>query len=460
MARLVIVSNRVSLPGERISRAGGLAVGLREALRKHGGVWFGWSGVVSEEPPAAPKIVEAGKTVFATVDLTRKDHDEYYSGYANSSLWPLFHYRVGLIEFRRAAFEGYQRVNAMMARMLKPLLNPDDLVWVHDYHLIPFAAELRKLGVANRVGFFLHTPFPPAQVLVALPAHEALMEAMCSFDLVGFQTANDVRAFSDYIVHDANGRFLADGTFTAFGRTARAAAFPIGIDADQFTTLAREAANANETTRLKSSLVGRDLIIGVDRLDYSKGLPNRFEAFERMLERWPEHRAKVTFLQIAPPSRSDVAQYRALRRQLESAAGRINGKYAEFDWQPIRYLNKSFARGQLAGFLRIGRVGLITPLRDGMNLVAKEYVAAQNPENPGVLVLSRFAGAARELDTALIVNPYDIEDIAEALHHALVMPLVERIERWRAMDRVVRRNTISTWREGFIATLSALPAAA
>ncbi len=460
MARLVIVSNRVSLPGERISRAGGLAVGLREALRKYGGVWFGWSGVVSEEPAAAPKIVEAGKTVFATVDLTRKDHDEYYSGYANSSLWPLFHYRVGLIEFRRDAFEGYQRVNAMMARMLKPLLKLDDLIWVHDYHLIPFAAELRKQGVVNRIGFFLHTPFPPAQVLVALPAHEALMEAMCSFDLVGFQTTNDVRAFSDYIVHEAQGRFLPDGSFSAFGHAARAAAFPIGIDADQFTTLAREAANASETTRLKSSLVGRDLIIGVDRLDYSKGLPNRLDAFERMLERWPEHRAKVTLLQIAPPSRTDVAQYRALRRQLESAAGRINGKYAEFDWQPIRYLNKSFARGQLAGFFRISRVGLVTPLRDGMNLVAKEYVAAQNPENPGVLVLSRFAGAARELDAALIVNPYDVDDIAEALHHALVMPLDERIQRWRAMDRVVRRNTIVTWREGFIAALSALPAAA
>jgi trehalose 6-phosphate synthase len=457
LARLVIVSNRVSLPSERAARAGGLAVGMREALRRYGGVWFGWSGEIAEAPSETPQLQNVGKVTYATVDLSRQDFDEYYNGYANSTLWPLLHYRSGLIEFHRTEFEGYLRVNQRMARALAPLLKPDDIVWVHDYHLIPLGAELRALGVTNKIGFFLHVPFPATEMLVALPRHAQLVEALCRYDLVGFQTENDLRAFRDYIVVEAHGQLLSGFALTAFGHELRAGFFPIGIDTDEFASIATATENSPDAQRLKESLVGRNLIIGVDRLDYSKGLVKRCEAFETLLATKPEHRSRVTFMQIAPPSRSDVAQYKALRRELERAAGRINGKYAEFDWMPIRYLNRSFNRTTLAGFYRHARIGFVTPLRDGMNLVAKEYVAAQDPKDPGVLVLSRFAGAARELTSALIVNPLDTDHVAQALDRALTMSLEERQARWQKMMAVIRANTITVWRERFLSTLQACP---
>lgn len=453
MARLVIVSNRVTMPSDRSGSTGGLAVGIRDALRKHSGVWFGWSGKTADATAEAPRIEQFGRVTYATIDLGRVDLEQYYNGYANSTLWPLLHYRLGLIEFTREVFGGYLRVNAAMARALAPLLRPDDLIWVHDYHLIPLGAELRSLGVANRIGFFLHTPFPAPAVLEALPRYDTLLEAMSAYDLVGFQTDHDLRAFRDCVVHLSGGRLLEDDGIAAFGRVARAATFPIGIDPEEFASAAVGTASSLEAERLRASLVGRALIIGVDRLDYSKGLPNRFEAFGQLLARSPEWRGRMTFMQIAPRSRSDVRQYRELRRHLEQVAGRINGRFAEPDWTPLRYLNKGFPRRTLASFYRIARVGLVTPLRDGMNLVAKEYVAAQDPADPGALVLSRFAGAARELTSALLVNPFDIDEIADTMQRALAMPRAERIERWEAMMDALRANSIATWRDRFIAAL-------
>ncbi|MBA3495468.1 MAG: alpha,alpha-trehalose-phosphate synthase (UDP-forming) [Gammaproteobacteria bacterium] len=459
MAKLVIVSNRVILPRERSARAGGLALGVGYALRRYGGLWFGWSGKVEEETSTAPQIVSSGNVTYATINLGHDDHAHYYSGFSNTTLWPLFHYRLGILEFHRKDFEGYLRVNNALAQALAPLVQADDLVWVHDYHLIPFGNELRQLRLRNRIGFFFHTPFSAASVLEILPCHETLVEALCAYDLVGFQTDQDLRAFQYYIVNKAEGKLLADGRFTAFGRNSRAAVFPIGIDTNRFARMAASAASSRETRRLQQSLAGRQLIIGVDRLDHSKGLPNRFTAYERLLANWPEHRTHVTLLQIAPRSRTDVAQYRQLGQQIEQTAGRINGTYAEFDWAPIRYLNKTLSQKMLAGFYRLSQVGLVTPLRDGMNLVAKEYVAAQDPEDPGVLILSRFAGAARELDGALIVNPFDIDQITEALHQGLLMPLAERRARWESMIVPIRTQTIRTWCESFISSLRNSPRA-
>jgi len=453
LAKLVIVSNRVILPRERSARAGGLALGVGYALRRYGGLWFGWSGEVTEETSTTPQIVSSGNVTYATIDLGRTDYAQYYSGFSNSTLWPLFHYRLGILEFRREDFAGYLRVNKTLAQGLAPLVKGDDLIWVHDYHLIPFGNKLRKLGLENRIGFFFHTPFSAASVLELLPCHETLVEALCAYDLIGFQTDQDLRAFQYYIVNKAGGEILQDGGFTAFGRRSRAAVFPIGIDTNRFARMAASAGHSPEAERLRESLAGRELIIGVDRLDHSKGLPNRLAAFERLLAHWPEHRAKVTLLQIAPRSRTDVPQYRALGQVLEQTAGRINSTYAEFDWAPIRYLNKTLSQKTLAGFYRVSQIGLVTPLRDGMNLVAKEYVAAQDAEDPGVLILSRFAGAARELDGAVIVNPFDIDQITEALHQGLVMPLAERCERWESMMSALRERTIRTWCESFIACL-------
>lgn len=454
MARLIIVSNRVALPTDRLSRAGGLAVAMREALNRGEGIWFGWSGQTAKQTSAEPKTIKAGNITYMTVDLSREDYDAYYVGYANGVLWPLLHYRVGLMEYTRASFAGYLRVNAYLARMLKPILRDDDIIWVHDYHLIPLAAELRKLGVNNRMGFFLHTPFPPRQLVETVPRHLVLIQAMAAYDLVGFQTEESVRAFLDSIVDIAHGKLHDRGEFSLGERRVRAAAFPIGIDTQGFAQLAKHSAEGLDTHRLVESLSGRALILGVDRLDYSKGIGNRFEAIDTLMTEHPEHRSQFTYLQITPVSRGEVAQYRALRRELEAATGAINGKFAEYDWSPIRYLNKSFSRNVLAGFYRVSRIGLVTPLRDGMNLVAKEFVAAQDPQDPGILILSRFAGAAQELKAALQVNPYEVDDIASAIDRGLAMPRDERRVRWNHMMDVLNRNTVTNWRDLFLNALT------
>jgi trehalose 6-phosphate synthase len=456
LSRLITVSNRVGVPTPGAGRAGGLEAALREALEAEGGVWFGWSGEVGETRSEKPAIVKKGNVTFATVDLNPTDYEDYYLGYANSTLWPLLHYQLGLIEFHRKQFQGYIAVNEYLARMLAPLIQPDDLIWVHDYHLIPLAEELRKLGVKNRIGFFLHTPFPPTDIMVALPHHEMIMRALCCFDLIGLQTELGVRAFLDYIAREANGRLEFDGSLSAYGHLTRVVAFPIGIDTEGFAKSAVRAIRSVEARRLNASISNRRLIIGVDRMDYSKGVKTRFEAIDDLLTEWPEELGKFTYLQISPPSRSEVLPYQQLRRDIEHAAGHVNGKYSDIDWVPIRFVVKAVSRSALAGMYRSSRVGLVTPWRDGMNLVAKEYVASQDPEDPGVLVLSRFAGAAAELKTALLVNPLDPSEIGEAIHQALKMGVGERRERWQLMMEVLRNNTIDTWSANFLKALRAV----
>ncbi|HEX7968934.1 MAG TPA: trehalose-6-phosphate synthase [Stellaceae bacterium] len=454
------MSNRIAMeaPGSK-GASGGLAVAVLAALRSSGGIWFGWSGDISDAPPAAPALVQGNGLVYATLDLARQDYEQYYNGFANRALWPLLHYRPGLIDFQRADFAGYMRVNRQFAAHLAPLLRDSDDVWVHDYHLMPLGDELRRLGVRQPVGFFLHTPFPAAEVFRSLPTHAKLMRAMCAYDLVGFQTEDDLSGFRDYLERWCGGKASPEGEISAFGRRLRAAVFPIGIDVDAIAAQAAQSVGSRHMRRLHESLRERTLMIGVDRLDYSKGLEPRFKAFERLLEMFPETRGRVTLMQIAPPTRGEVPEYLDIRRNLETAAGHINGRFAEFDWMPLRYLNKSFNQRALCGFMRAGRIGVVTPMRDGMNLVAKEYVAAQDAGDPGVLVLSCFAGAARELGEALLVNPYDVDGMAEAMHDALGMPLGERIERWQSMMAVLRRNNIAVWRENFVRALAEAAAA-
>ncbi|MBV8169962.1 MAG: trehalose-6-phosphate synthase, partial [Alphaproteobacteria bacterium] len=370
-SRLVVVSNRVA--ASKRTAAGGLAVALREALADSGGLWFGWSGRTIEGIAAEPTITQSDGITFATVDLTTTDYNDYYKGFSNRTLWPLFHYRVDLTTFDRGFHAGYIRVNAQFARALSALLQPTDLVWVHDYHMIAVGQELRRLGAKNRLGFFLHIPFPATEVLLTLPTHRELVQALFAYDLVGFQAPSDLRAFRDYVMVEAGGRVFEDGRVSAFGRTIRADVFPIGIDADEFAALAQTPEADRTAARLLDS-AGGDVIIGVDRLDYSKGLIERFDALEALLTAYPDNRGRVSMLQIAPPSRSDVPEYIRLRRELEAAAGRINGRFAEFDWVPLRYLNRPFNRRVLAALYRASKIGLVTPFRDGMNLVAKEYV--------------------------------------------------------------------------------------
>src|SRR3954452_6438732 len=452
--RLVVVSNRVGPIASGKASEGGLAVALRAALETRGGLWFGYSGSVSDQPSETPKIETAGNITAATLDLTRRDFEEYYIGYANRVLWPLFHYRPSLVGFSRRDLAGYLRVNRKFARSLAPMLSADDLVWVHDYHLIPLADELRRLEVGNTIGFFLHTPFPAAEVLRLLPNHHELVQALCAYDLIGFQTITDVHGFRDYLVRWCGGEELRGGAIRGFGRVGPPAVFPVGIDVDGIASLAAAAESSRQYRRLRDSIRDRALLIGVDRLDYSKGLPARFSAYFHLLEHYPQTRGRTVFLQIAPPSRSDVPEYQEIRRELEAATGRINGRFAEFDWTPLRYLNKSFNHRILTGFYRAAKLALVTPLRDGMNLVVKEYLASQDPEDPGMPVLSCFAGAAHELGEAILVNPNDIEGVAEAIVQGLEMPLGERKERWSAMMASLRRNDADSWRRRFVQELA------
>ncbi|MGH7053562.1 MAG: alpha,alpha-trehalose-phosphate synthase (UDP-forming) [Stellaceae bacterium] len=458
--RLVAVSNRVATGGRATSNSGGLAVGILAALRQSGGIWFGWSGDVHEEADPTPKVVADGPLTFATLDLSRRDFEEYYIGYANCVLWPLFHFRPALVEFSRRVLAGYLRVNRLFAQALAPLLRAEDLIWVHDYHLIPLAAELRRADRRQPIGFFLHTPFPSADLLRVLPNHAEIARMLCAYDLVGFQTEADLFAFRDYLLRWAGAADLGPGAVRAFGRVVETRAFPIGIDVEAVRGQAEAAEESRHMRRLRQSIGERALMIGVDRLDYSKGLHARFECYRRLLDTYPEARGRIVFMQIAPPSRSEVPEYQTIRKSLETAAGATNSRYGEYDWTPLRYINKSFHHRVLTGFFRASRIGLVTPLRDGMNLVAKEYVASQRPEDPGVLVLSCFAGAAYELAEAIIVNPYDIEGMAEAIRHGLAMPQDERKERWSAMMRVLQRNDITRWRESFVGALAGVAAAA
>jgi len=453
VARLVLVSNRVPAPADRGVKSGGLVSALSEAMS--GGLWFGWSGQVGEATETTAQVRRARGTIYATVDLSKQHYDRYYVGYANSTLWPLLHFRLGLMDFDRAQYDAYLEVNRAFAAALAPLIKPGDVVWVHDYHLIPLAGFLRALGVTNKIAFFLHVPFVPPSVFSVLPKGAELLASLCAYDLVGVQTVIDLRNLLD-CVRELLGRPVDDvGRVQVNGHQARFGAFPIGIDSVGFARMAAQSAAGAEGKRLSESLGNRALVMGVDRLDYSKGLPNRFEGFSRMLGRWPEWRSKVTYIQIAARSRDDVPQYKTIRRELDQMAGGINGRFGAIDWVPLRYMNRPVPRGTLAGYYRLTRVGLVTPLRDGMNLVAKEYIAAQDPEDPGILVLSRFAGAMHELGEALLVNPYDPDEIAEALDTALRMPLDERRDRWRRMWDRIRADDAASWCKNFLTVLEA-----
>jgi len=455
MSRLIVISNRVAAPkpeGEGGAQ-GGLAVALSAALREYRGLWFGWSGNKTEEFSGHIDFQRHDGVTSATIDLEEQDVEEYYNGYANRTLWPLFHYRIDLAEYDRSFAGGYERVNARFAETVQPLIESDDLIWVHDYHLIPLGQMLRERGLKNRMGFFLHIPWPPSRLMVSLPFHEGLALSLLAYDVIGFQTEEWLESFQNYVERELGGHCDADGTIHVGGRSVHAAAYPIGIDYKEFREAAETEGARVAHDRLKKSADGRRTIIGVDRLDYSKGLEERFLGYRRFLEENEACRGNVFMLQIAPPSRGEVHTYETIRESLDELSGRINGEFANVDWVPIRYVNQGYGREDLAGFYRAAEIGLITPLRDGMNLVAKEYVAAQDPEDPGVLILSRFAGAALQLKDALLVNPYSKEEISDAILQAIGMPKEERIRRWRAMNEVVEREDVVWWRRAFVTAL-------
>ncbi|MDO8878712.1 MAG: trehalose-6-phosphate synthase, partial [Pseudolabrys sp.] len=376
MARLVVVSNRVGIPDGK-ARAGGLEVAIRPAFKKRGGVWFGWSGRIADGDPGPAETTVRDNVTYVTVDLQKDDYEEFYNGFANRVLWPILHYRLDLAEFTRRDLGGYLRVNEFFATNLEKILRPDDIIWVHDYHLMPLAKALRDRGHKNRIGFFIHVPFPPAEIVTALPNHEQLIPALSYYNLVGFQTETDATNFSRYLTNERGLSRLDADSFAFDEGDVRIGVFPVGVETESFERLARRAVNSSFVREVTDSLSGRAMIMGVDRLDYSKGIPERMDAFERLLTNFPQWRGKVTYLQITPRSRADIQEYAAIARQVGEKVGHINGAYGEASWTPVRYINKAHSRTALAGLYRCARAGLVTPLRDGMILVAKEYIAAQ-----------------------------------------------------------------------------------
>ena len=454
MGRLVVVSNRVA-DFENAVQSGGLSVALADSLRERGGIWFGWDGnIVPGGTRVPPKMNQYGNVTTITLPLTRKDYSQFYVGFSNSVLWPIFHYRLDLADHQPSFLTGYKRVNSKFADALSSLLQEGDVVWVHDYHLIPLASELRKRGHRQRIGLFLHIPFPSHEIFAATPGHDWLAKAFLSYDLMGFQTSTDLENFT-YSVSSVLGSDSVLGMDTIGYGTHRTkiGRFPIGIDVDAFRAIAHSRESDERIAYLQRRTTARTHIIGVDRLDYSKGLPDRLRAFSRLLQKYPENHKRVTLMQIAPPTRENVEAYSDIRVELEQLSGAINGEYADFDWTPVRYMHRSVPRNILAALFRGSQIGLVTPLRDGMNLVAKEYVAAQKDDEPGVLVLSKFAGAAEELEEALIVNPYDADEVAETLHTALEMPLGERQERQSALLARIRAHDAYNWQASFLRAL-------
>ena len=461
MSRLVVISNRVAAARARgvAGAQGGLAGALNAALRESGGLWFGWSGEEVAAPSAEPAVATDDDVTVATIDLSPQDVDEYYNGYANSTLWPLFHYRLDLTEYERDTAMGYERVNERFAASVAPLIGANDTVWVHDYHLIPLGEGLRRRGLKNRIGFFLHIPWPPTRLFVSLPYHERLVTTMLAYDVVGFQCDEWLDSFLHYCrkelgaeVDEASGRIVFEG------RTVIARAYPIGIDYEHFSAQGQTGEARQAGQRVLSSTRRRTAMIGVDRLDYSKGLPERLDGIGRFFDRHPDRVQDLVFIQIAPPSRADIGSYQQIRAELERKTGQINGARSRIDLVPIRYVNDGHSAAELHGIFRACKIGLVTPLRDGMNLVAKEYVAAQDPEDPGVLILSRFAGAAQQLGGqgagAILINPHSPDDIASAIREAMDMPLAERKARWEPMHACVRDENVQAWTANFTRDLA------
>ncbi|HET9904811.1 MAG TPA: trehalose-6-phosphate synthase [Xanthobacteraceae bacterium] len=455
---VIVVSNRIALPQGQEPVSGGLAAALLPAVKNSGAIWVGSSGREVEfcGKDALAEIHPHGAGAIATVDMPAEHYQRFYEGFSNSVLWPALHSRMDLVRAAPADYASYREVNAFMARALLRFYRPDAAFWVHDYHFLLLAQNLRESGIARPIGFFLHTPFPSHTVFASVPQHRDLAAGMLCYDLIGFQTDDDAKNFAEYITREFELNVDESGIICHRGGTTRLASFPVGIDVAAFAEQAMKAAARPAIAHLRGSLQGRKLAIGVDRLDYSKGIPHRFQAIDRLFERHPPVRRTLSLLQIAVPTRDRIPAYQQLKAEIAALVGEINGRHADVDWTPIRYLNKSFPQDVLAGFYRSAQLGLVTPLQDGMNLVAKEYVAAQNPLDPGVLILSEFAGAAKQLDAALLVNPHDLDAVVDAIMRGLAMPIAERRQRWASMITRMEASALDAWFSDFVTELTAV----
>ncbi|MDH3289160.1 MAG: trehalose-6-phosphate synthase [Betaproteobacteria bacterium] len=464
--RLIVLSNRLPFSFRRDESGkwrtepsgGGLVTALLPVLRHRGGIWIGWPGSTEEVPDVDSELAIAGEGTGFTlqsVALTPEEVRNFYEGFSNEVIWPLFHDLQLLCNFDPVYWRTYREVNRKFARVAHAASAAGDFIWVHDYHLMNVALDLRRLGTKARVGFFLHIPFPPPDTFLKLPWRVALIDALLQFDLVGFQTAHDRRNFVQCVralVKDADidGRGQV-AQLSAGGREVRIGNFPISIDYNAFMRQAASPEVAARAKELHRMLPNRKVILGIDRLDYTKGIPQRLQAFNDLLTRYPDLRERVSLIQVVVPSREDIAEYRDLKIEIERIVGRINGSFVQpGGWVPVWYVYRSLSRLDLIAYYRAADIGLITPLKDGMNLVAKEYCACSIEEDC-TLILSEFAGAAAQLGrSALLVNPYDIEGVADTIHRAYHMDKAERQARMRRLRRSIREYDVFWWVDSFL----------
>ncbi|HEU4329013.1 MAG TPA: trehalose-6-phosphate synthase [Roseiflexaceae bacterium] len=464
-SRLIVVSNRLPIvlarepDGGWQSRAGsgGLVTALAPVLRARGGVWVGWTGVVTEDMADGGELPALGDDPgysLVPVPMSAWERDHFYLGFSNEIIWPLFHDLLSHCVFSPDYWMAYEAVNRTFAERVAAEARPADTIWVHDYHLMQVGQELRALEVTNRLSFFLHIPFPPPDIFLKLPWREQVLRALLAYDLVGFQTERDRQNFVG-CVRTLFGELVAsqgeaDATVHMAERSVRLGSFPIGIDNASFAQAAAEPEVTAMVGTIRATLPNAKVILGVDRLDYTKGIIERLEAFRNALERYPELRGRVTLFQMVVPSRTDIAGYANLKMQIERLIGEINGQFTRLGWVPVHYVFRSLDRSELLAFYRTADIALVTPLKDGMNLVAKEYCACSIED--GVLILSEFAGAADQLGQgALLVNPYDIEGVADAIARACSMPEAERQERMRTLRRLVRQCDVFWWVDTLLA---------
>ena len=466
--RLIIVSNRLPFllakgdtnKWQITPSSGGLVAALAPILQDKVGLWIGWAGSFERSYPSdiLARASEDVGYIIKPIVLSQNEIDKYYLGFSNETIWPLFHDLPSLSEFDPSWWAEYQIVNNKFAQVIAESSSVDDFIWVHDYHLMLVARELRNIGVEHRIGFFLHTPFPPIDLFRKLPQRAEILRALLEYDLIGFQTMRDrnnfiwcVQAIIKGLRIDARRRVSIIETPT---REIKAGVFPISIDFNEFIRYAEDDIINDKVNQILQALPNYQIILGVDRLDYSKGIPLKLKAIKNVLERFHELRGKITLIQIVVPSREDVPEYQRLKIEIEQLVGEINGKWGEPGWTPIQYMFRNFTRTDLIAYYRAASMALVTPTKDGMNLVAKEYCAT-NIKNDGVLILSEFAGAARQLyRDAILVNPYDIEGVANAIHRAYNMSLDERKARIRRLRNSIQRRDVYWWLDLFLRAAS------
>jgi trehalose 6-phosphate synthase/phosphatase len=460
--RLIVVANRLPFTlkhaddGWRAERSsGGLATAMEPLLAKSKGIWIGWSGESTDfQDPNRQKLIDewAEREGCFAVDLPPDVAYGFYEGYSNQTLWPLFHHFPSLLNFNPEYWQAYVEANRLYRDVILDHLQPDDLVWIHDYQLMLLPEMLRKAAPEARIGFFLHTPFPSSSIFRLLPRREEMLHGLLGADYLAFHTHSYLQNFRNSVLRILGVDSRMDRVQSG-DRAIQLDALPIGIAPDQFTdVLTSDEETKDQLTRLRQRFPDRRILLGVDRLDYTKGIPERLRTFRRLLEETPELRGRIVLIQVAVPSREDIPMYKELRQEVDELVGQIDGEFSTPDWTPIVYIRRNIPRPELVALYAAADLAWIAPLCDGLNLVAKEYVACQKGRT-GVLILSEFAGAAAEMGEAFLVNPYDEERTAETIERALLLPEEERRDRMSALHKRVVRNNVFKWSERFLSGL-------